>query len=134
MNRIVVYAAILLLCGCSAPRNEFERTEDYQKRIADGLYFIREGALGRILETEEKVVDNWEKRALTLCNGNYEKLIYEGFDHRFSVTDPEVFIFPAWGGTRKPIVHGVVHCHSSALNREQAIQMLMDKYYLTKKP
>ena len=134
MNKLAIYSAIFLLSGCSTPQNEFERTDDYQKKIADGLYFIREGALGRILQTRENVVDAWEKTARNLCNGDYEKLIYEGFDHSYQVTDPEIFIAPIWGSTKKPIVHGVVHCRSSALNHDQAIQVLLDKYYLMKKP
>lgn len=135
INRLAIYLFVSLVAGCATSKVDIDPTTDYVEQIDNGLYFIREGADGRIFESGETVQLNWEKKATEQCNGsNFETLVYQDFHHRHMFSESQRYFLPPlylwYKSSPKPVINSVVHCEGSSLTTDQAVQKLKDDYYI----
>jgi len=133
MSRVLIILLSLLIVSCASQKSDFEGTNDFSKPIADGLYYLREGAAGRYFESSKEVKTNWKIKAKEICRGEFEALIYQDSEHNYMITDPETFFLPVWAQGPSPVADGVIHCTSSTLTKEQATQVLIDEFYILTK-
>lgn len=133
MKSLVLVAAVILTGCVSTPVNDFDRIESFVKPISPGLYFIREIAPGGLFGKAKKPVAEWHKRAASLCSSGYKTLVHSDEDLAYQGVSISVLgglVMATPSSSKTAAVDGVVLCQSSSLSEDEAIQILIDEYYL----
>lgn len=133
MKYVFIFGAFILAGCAQAPTSDFDRIESFVKTIDSGLFFLREVDSGVLWGKAEKPIIKWDEKANSLCPTGYKTLLHSDEDLSYqgvSFSYMGGFVMATPATSNMPTVDGVVLCNSSPILEEDAVQILVDEFYI----